>query len=69
MATFVRHLKNGMGAFTAKDIEAAYRITHHNYGEANTDNVEEATDSDLRYIEGAGGWIPKTDRIRLGIQI
>ena len=60
MLIYIREIENkGIGAFTAKDDDAAIRLTNNKFGSDNVLDVREATELELNYIEGMGGFVPK----------
>jgi len=61
MQIYVREIaEQGIGAFSAKDEDTAIRVTENAFGSDNVIDVREATKQELDYIEGMGGFVPKS---------
>ena len=62
MTVYVRDIKDqGMGAFSAPDDDTALKITENKYGADNVEDVREATQEEMDYIRGFGGFVPSAD--------
>ncbi len=50
---------SGVRLILATDEEDGYNKACHEVGEANVDSVEEATQSEIEFVRGMGGFVPK----------